>query len=396
MKMKESLMNLLESCLDCLSNYVDWINIGFVLSRNYSLINISLLLLKNERLCLSSARCLIALVDRKGPVADRQPLLGLFSDSSLNQIFDCIKMSLKDYDESSQFKKDLLKSLVQILVGMGMQLNAQWNESDFVPPQQFNVYLSAIYEFTVSENKIYSSEAIHLWNILLANEFIRTNEQVKLCMMSLITAMTNSYFLFKVTATPEIIIAYDFDSEDDFFKFYQKYRTELAKLIKTASNLYLNQFMEAAYAWAKSTMEQTISQPNTNDRDNSGYDTKCFKFLSWDALVYLWSTLMSVINNKIKLNQYQDVNQFELIKQILYSLIDLAIKFESTNANYCSLNLSLLSSILVVCSFTKDNNNEANKKMLLTTILKKLFESFKNFQAEFQSIEQSYPQDKSI
>ena len=163
--------DLANNCLDSLSNYINWININYISARNYSIINICLALLNDEKVCKNSAKCLAGLANRKGDASERKPLMGLFSESVLFQLVNSIKCSM-----ASQNFKDLVKYLVEILTGMGQQLNYLWNSADFVKngekPACLNIYLEAIYQLIFLENRIYSSEAVQTLSILLQNEFI--------------------------------------------------------------------------------------------------------------------------------------------------------------------------------------------------------------------------------
>jgi exportin-5 len=147
-------VSLLQACFECLSYYVDWIQIQIVLSRNALLIELVLNLLNDQYVCIHSAKCLIVLVSRRGQANDRKPLLGLFSSTALNQIFDCIKLSFMSCTSNKNYK-ELLKYLLQILIEMGMQLCYLWNDSSFVKPNELNIYLCAIYEFTINESKVF-------------------------------------------------------------------------------------------------------------------------------------------------------------------------------------------------------------------------------------------------
>ena len=100
-------ISILSSCLSCINNYVDWINISFVFSRNYSLINIIFALFHHKDLCVDAAKCFITILNRKGSVVERKPLSNLFNDELLAQIYVCIKNSLTD----SSFK-ELLKYII--------------------------------------------------------------------------------------------------------------------------------------------------------------------------------------------------------------------------------------------------------------------------------------------
>lgn len=62
----DQVLDLTNSLLDSLSLYMTWLNINLILSRNYSIVNILLNLLSNQKLCVNAAKCLVGLANRKG------------------------------------------------------------------------------------------------------------------------------------------------------------------------------------------------------------------------------------------------------------------------------------------------------------------------------------------
>lgn len=353
--------SLAKTTLDCLSYYVDWININIVLSQNGLLIEILFQLLNDtsEDISLASSKCLLALVSRKGALPDRKPLLNLFNENYLNQIFSCI---VKSVNSSS---RELLRHLVSILVEMGMQLNALWTSTDFQRPPQLQIYLSAIYEFTNHPSKLLSYDAICLWNSLLTNDNIKNDQIILQFMTNLANDLTTSTIIFKVNSKQKLN-PYDednFDTDEDLVKFITKYRNELAKLIKIASGLCMTSYLAAGLKWASKILVecQVID-------DSQGYDTTSFYFLSWDALIFYWGLLMTHIGKSIKSGNQIDGE----IKTSLLQLIKLSIDFKSKNPNFTSYNLSLLSSILPVCELD-------NTELMLKFVLEKLFSEYTFF-----------------
>ena len=258
---------------------------------------------------------------------DRKPLLGLFNENPLNQIFICIKMSLTLNDESNSKlncgngnEKDnnnnklLLKCLLQILVEMGIQLSDLWNCLDFDKPSQLNIYLSAIYEFTINKSKTLSYEAIQLWNKLISNEYIKSDSSLKQNMNNLALNLTNTFLLYKIDKKINLTNYDEFDNDDEMHKFFQKYRNELSKLLKYAISIYPNIYIDIAYKW-------TLKQINDSLNDHlTCYDPSSYIYLTWDALLYLWTNIMQIINRQISSKKYQN-NDLEM--QIRDQLINL-------------------------------------------------------------------------
>ncbi|CAF0737343.1 unnamed protein product [Brachionus calyciflorus] len=356
------IFDLTNTCLDSLCNYITWININLILSRNYSIINITLSLLSNQKLCINSAKCLISLSSRKGTADERKPLLGMFSDAVLSQLMNCIKISI----ENSSYS-ELLKYLVQILVAMGTQLNFLWSSSDFEKPANLAVYLNAAYEFLINENKLYSSESIQLWNILLQNEFIQADKDVQRYVILISQALTNTYILFKFSYST---MFESFDTEDEFNKFLQKYRTELSRLIRNAANLNLETYFMNSYEWTVKVISQTSS---LNPSDESGFDPNSLLYMCWDALIFLWTSLNHSISKKYKQTDFSSIQP----KQI--ELLQMALQFKSLNPNYMSFDYSFISSIL---NITCENSDLQTKELIVKTVFEKLYNDIILFKLE--------------
>ncbi len=110
------IVSLLETNIDCMSYYVDWIGIGYVIDKDYLLINVLLNLLGDSKLSLMSAKCLIVFASRKGVLTERQSVLYLLNEIPLNQIFNCVKGALLDKNDDN---REYLKYLITILVEIG-------------------------------------------------------------------------------------------------------------------------------------------------------------------------------------------------------------------------------------------------------------------------------------
>lgn len=212
------------------------------------------------------------------------PLLGLFSQSVMQQLLNCTKMSL----DTSQ-TKELMKHLVQILVGMGGQLNYLWQSSSFEHrPSEVGLYLNAIYELMQAPNGIHSLEAINLINTLLQNEFITQDADFQQLISTLSQISSNSYLLIKFSyATMKEY----FDDEAEYGKFAQRYRADLSKMIRLSAALNPQAFLKSGIEWAVKIIGESEKLP---PNDLTGYDPNSFLYVCWDSLVYLWNNLIQV------------------------------------------------------------------------------------------------------
>lgn len=361
-------VELANVCLDSLANYIGWLNIDLILSKNYLLINVCLSLLNNAKLCVTSAKCLVGLSNRKGTAVERKPLLGMFNESVLYTLINCIKLSIENADY-----KELFKYIVQLLVGMGNQLNFLWDSNQFDQrPASLGVYLNALYEILQTENRLNSFEIIALWNVLLQNEFIVNDAELKRYVILIGKLLTNSYLMFKFTYSS---MANEFDNEDEFNKFQQRYRYELGRLIRLAGVLDVQSFVDNAYDWSQKIVAQT---GQLAPDDQTGYDPTSFLYLCWDALIFLWTNLIQVlIKNQARLN-LPATN----VKSQLISLVSSSVGLNIQNANYSSFNYSFLSALLnFTCDLCADAIDD-KRPLILKTILDKLFKDLDVYRLE--------------
>jgi exportin-5 len=368
--------DLTNSCLDSLSNYINWLNISLIAQRNYSIINICFTFLNNQTLCTNSAKCLSGLANRKGDEEERKPLLGLFSESVLYQLMNIIKMGIEQQVSSSGGEyKDLIKYLVEILSGMSSQLNFLWSSADFKEkPSSLNVYLEAIYQLLFIDNRVYSIEAIQILNILMQNDYIKKDENLQQILLKFSSAITNSYFLFKFNYTSSMMEY--FDTEDEFNKFRIKYRNETAKCIRFASNINFEAFFTNSYEWALKIINETN---NLQPSDMSGFDSNSFLYLCWDALIILWNNLVQILNRKVS----KESLPIQPLKDSLLNLISSSINCKTSNPNYNSFNLSFLSCVLTKsCDVLYDDSITMNKDIMLKAIIDKMVTDFGKFQSE--------------
>jgi len=240
---------LANACMESFTAFVDWLSFEHLFSQNFLLINITLTLLTScDKLSANAAKCLIALLNRKGTTDERKPLLGLFDASILTQILGCIATA------NLNKNKELTKYLIQILISMGFHLSALWSVANFEKPRELNVFLKALFELTFSPNKYFSFDALQLWNNFLVNEHMQKDEEA--CGQFLVhfaAMITQSTLLFKQTsasATIEFQDDFSDDTEEDYLKFVHKYRAEVAKLIKQGVALKFDAFLVNAHEWA--------------------------------------------------------------------------------------------------------------------------------------------------
>ena len=91
-----------------------------------------------------------------------------------------------------------------------------------------------------------------------------------------------------------------------------------------------------------------------------------------------------MVNTKIKEKSYANEAEKNFITEKLLTITSLLIRFETQNANFCSLSWSLIAQILISCEVESD---AVKTELILKTIIEKLFKEFLIFQDMHATLE---------
>nr|CAD7416971.1 unnamed protein product [Timema poppensis] len=96
-----------------LTGFVEWVSISHIMSNDGRLLHVLCLLLADPHFNTSAAECLLQIVNRKGRLEDRRPLMILFSADAIKYMFEAAGTSSdKILDEPHYF---FLKKLTQVI-----------------------------------------------------------------------------------------------------------------------------------------------------------------------------------------------------------------------------------------------------------------------------------------
>lgn len=265
--------------MDAFTSFVHWFTFELLFSRNFLLINITLAFLNKKEeetaLSLSAAKCLAALLARKGSRDERRPLLGLFEPVVLSQLLHAIHTA-----QQHRHHTELAKHLIRVLIGMGSLLAALWSGDDDCKPSapQLSLFLKALFELSIGADKCVALDALQLWNTFLAHELMREDACVSECVahFALMIAHSNSRLLYKQHKHEDA--ADEFDTEEDYAKFVHKFRGEVAKLIRQGASLRFDTFLANAFEWAVAVFNETNALSRINNLYISGVNGRdCYK-----------------------------------------------------------------------------------------------------------------------
>ena len=235
--------------------------------------------------------------------------------------------------------------------------------------------------------RVYSNELVQLLTVLLNNELIKSDADTPLLLTQLAKQLTcgGSRLLFKCTASECQQAAgdeLDGDDDEEVRKFAQKYRTDLAKMLAVAARIHLEPFLVNARDWTLRVLAETSQLADGGEQ--MGSDANSLLYTSWDALIFVWGTLMAVIG-KLLAGKDSSGGFGDELKRSLVVLINACIDFTSPNANFTSFNLSLLACLLQMCEHcTSDERGNVARAVFEKLVVKMNF--FKSETAKYKAL----------
>ncbi|KAJ8972526.1 hypothetical protein NQ317_013841 [Molorchus minor] len=199
-----------------LTGFVEWVSMTHIIAQNGRLLQILCLLLNDTAFQYPAAECLSQIVNRKGKVEERKPLLILFNTEPMQ----CLLTAAKNPGR-----------------GLTTQICTLWGKDGISRPNNFSVYLEAILAYSSHQSLTLAHSANPLWNSMLKNEqvsrdpvFLSFIPQWVQC-----TAPKIIKFNYPVGKSPTAMevsesAAYakiDFDSEDEFSAFFYRCRSDI-------------------------------------------------------------------------------------------------------------------------------------------------------------------------
>uniref|UniRef100_T1JEG0 Folliculin n=1 Tax=Strigamia maritima TaxID=126957 RepID=T1JEG0_STRMM len=240
-------------------------------------------LLKSEKLRLQAVECLLKIVSRKGHIEDRKPHLTLFTEHCMKHIYQAaITPPSVPVDEH---RYTFLKRLGEVLIGIGNQLTVLWGSGDIGRPENFEMYLNAIFAFTSHPSQMLNQLTQILWLLFMRHEHI-CQDSILLSFVTRIARVLRLK-LMKVGSPsrddhPSCQYSiYDFDNVEDFNVFFSKYRVHNTDILRLATVLCPLKTFNLAATW----LQQLAEPGNSSTVDE------------WEAIaLYLASICSNVIH----------------------------------------------------------------------------------------------------
>lgn len=343
-----------------LTGFVEWVSISHIMADNGRLLQILCLLLDQDSFQNGAAECLLQIVNRKGRVEERKPLLILFSEDAMRCMFVAAGVaSTKPLDEQHYM---FLKKLTQVLTGLGTQLCVLWGKEDGANgrPPNFAIYLDAILTFTQHPSLTLAHYANSLWMAFFKHELI-SKDPVFLTFVPKWVQSTApkiikvGYPSYRNGPNADIAAysSLDFDSDEEFSSFFHRCRTDMLDTFRQATLVAPLVTFGYVEEWLKIRIQKSKEEPEVECNINSP------TFLEWEALSLV---LESVLSRILVCLERPSVSSG-------LHLLELCLAYEPSDPLLLSALLSCISALFVFLSMGAPGEGAA----LLPRVLDKIF-----------------------
>lgn len=351
-----------------LTGFVEWVSITHIMASNGRLLQILCILLNDADFQLPAAECLLQIVNRRGAVKERLPLLLLFSEDAMTYIYRSTCFTERATDESYyQFQK----KLAQVLSGLTGQLTGLWGKDDVnkARPVHFRIFLETTLILLRHPSFTITHTIVTLWVSMLKHDQISKDltffeyipKLIELVGPKTIKICYPSTRPSSITLTTECFASFDYDSEEEFLSFFYRCRADVLEIFRQATLIMPLVTFGYCEHWLTARLQKATTEVTTVSILDQAY-------MEWDAVV---STLDSVLSRILLVTERPNVaNGLRLLENCL--------KLESSDPLIISILLSAISSLFVFlsmssCQITVTNCVAMTGVALLPKVLDKIF-----------------------
>ncbi|XP_071452699.1 exportin-5 isoform X2 [Hetaerina americana] len=342
-----------------LTGFVEWVSINHIMAQDGKLLQILCALLDKENFQSDAAECLLQIVNRKGRVEERKPLLTLFNDTRMTCIYRAsVSASAKPLSEPQYL---FLKRMTQVLTGLGTQLCTLWAKDSssiagmIVPPPNFSIYLESMITFTNHPSLVLAHLVNSLWAAFLRHEMI-SRDQIFLSFVPRWVEATaprviKGGFPSKMDTPCSAWSSLEFDSDEEFATFFHRCRTDLLDAFRHATMVAPLVCFSYVKNWLTTRLQRSVEQRGEPCTGTS------FAYLEWDALSQV---LDSVLGKILATDRGRPPVELGL------HLLEMCLAFETDDPLVLSTLLSCISALFVFLSMAPGSG-------LLPQVLDKIF-----------------------
>lgn len=351
-----------------LTGFVEWVSMTHIMAQNGRLLQILCLLLNDSAFQYSAAECLSQIVNRKGKIEERKPLLMLFSTETMQCLLTVAKNPGSVMDEQFYLFK---KKLLQVFSGLATQLCIICSKDPTYRPANFSMFLEAMLAYSSHPSLFLAHIANPLWNCFLKHEQISRDPIFLSCIPQWVqcTAPKIVKFNYPVGKSPTSndineTVAYtkvDFDSDEEFSAYFYRCRSD-----------FLDSFRQATlvaplitFNYTEQWLLKCLSIPNTT----YGLTQTEPVFQEWEALA---NFLESILSRVLQAHERPPVPSG-------LRLLQMCLTYQPVDPLIMSTLLTCISALFVFLSMSTGqmapaaNSVAASGAALLPQVLEKIF-----------------------
>ncbi|XP_075874583.1 exportin-5 [Nelusetta ayraudi] len=351
--------------LNTLAGYIDWVSLSHITTKNCQVLEMLCLLLSEPELQLEAAECLLIAISRKGKLEDRKPFMLLFDDVAIDYILsaaqsaDALAICKKSPESQTvviERRYVFLKRLCQVLCALGGQLCAlvassthctsllifaramakcranpvsnnvafltQGSDVEVEVPANIGKYMEALFAFTTHASQVLKSFTLSTWGSLfrhetLSKEAVVHDMAVKYVRASMVNLLKAGFPSRNDSPSCEYS-RLDFDSDEDFYLFFNPFRAHLGDLVRAASRIAPVQAFQIAAEWLQYQLTRPI---DTGDGTSKASEGLCSvlspSVVQWDAMTVLMECTVASILKSLEDEQLPIDQSMELLQAVL-------------------------------------------------------------------------------
>ncbi|XP_062286066.1 exportin-5 [Scomber scombrus] len=319
--------------LNTLAGYIDWVSLVHITSGNCHLLEMLCLLLSEPELQLEAAECLLIAIRRKGKLEDRKPFMLLFDDVAIHYILSaaqsadglaiCKKSSDAQAVEVVERRYSFLKRLCQVLCALGSQLcSLVGSDVEVEVPANLGKYMEAILAFTTHSSQFLKSSTVATWGALFRHETLSKEMAiVEMAVKYLRASMINLVKIGFPSKNDNPSCEYsrvDFDSDEDFYSFFNSFRAQQGEVVRAACRIVPLQAFQIAAEWLQYQIGSPIDTGDTTSKTAEGLCTLLSpSVVQWDAMTIFMECMVAQIFRTLGEEQLPIDQSMELLQAVL-------------------------------------------------------------------------------
>lgn len=341
-RMSRAHSRVVQVVLLTLTGFVEWVSIVHIMAGDGRLLQMLCILLNDVEFQTPAAECLAQIVNRKGQIKDRKPLVLLFSENAIQFV---VRAATDPAGGSAEQNYAFLKKLVQVLTGLASQIIALWGKEEIIRPTELSKFLETVYTMTRHPSLTITHGACLIWNSLLKHEQLVKEatfvefipKLIELVGPKVIKVPYPSTRSVTLDTSPESFASLDYDSEEEYTVFFHRCRTTILEIFRHAT--LMAPLVTFAYCEQWLTVRLQKARLEMNTTTGRVHDPV---YVEWEALV---TVLDSVLSRILLVTERPSVaSGLHLLEQCL--------KVETRDPLIVSILLSCISSLFVFLSMS--------------------------------------------